>query len=583
MSIPRPEHPRMQFYRPDWVNLNGSWTFEFDFGRSGIARNRQLTTTGYDREIIVPFCPESKLSGIGYTDFIESMFYHRKLTIPAGWSGKRILLHFGAVDYIAEIYLDGKLLERHVGGSVSFEVDLTGFVEAGSTHDLVVHAIDEVRSRTQPLGKQSFQYGSSGCRYTRVSGIWQTVWLEAVGMWGLRKCRIVPEFDRGAFAFAPKFYQVQRGNTLTVRIAECDRIVAELTVPAVDGNPFSVEVPEPKSWSPNAPFLYAITFEVRDAAGILLDRVESYAGLRKVHLEGNQVYLNNEPLFQRLVLDQGYYEDGIWTAPSDEALRRDIELSLKAGFNGARLHQKVFEERFHYHADRLGYLTWGEFSSWGIDWSATDSAFYRSIINFCTEWRQVVDRDFNHPSIITWTPLNETSPHPDQQEYEQILTSVYDQTRQLDPTRPVNETSGYIHVKTDLWTVHCYRKDAVELKADLALKAGMVWRNDPRGEAAYAGQPYLVDEFGGFQYIPAERMKFAANTWGYHGLELKSPEELCAKISEQVDALLAMPHICGYCYTQLTDVEQEQNGLYNYDRTPKVPDGMLAKIFGKSR
>lgn len=584
MSIPRPEHPRMQFYRPDWINLNGEWSYEFDFGKSGIERGLHKST-GFAGKIVVPFCPESRLSGVGYTDFIESMFYQRTLDVPAAWKGRRILLHFGAVDYTAVIYLDGMEVGRHSGGGTSFAVDLTRYAEAGKSYNLVVHVLDDLRSFNQPFGKQNFEFHSRGCCYTRVTGIWQTVWLEAAGMQGLKKCRIVPEFDRGAFGFLPEYFEELPGGTLTVRILAEGREVAAETVPASAWGPFSVTVPEPRAWSPEDPFLYTVVFEVRNSAGELTDRVESYGGLRKIHVEGNRLFLNNKPLFLRMVLDQGYYPEGVWTAPDDEALVRDIRLSMAAGFNSARLHQKVFEERFHYHADRMGYLTWGESACWGLGWTNPGrwptQDRYCGVFNFLHEWREAVERDANHPSIIAWTPLNETARPLEQDFYRSVMTEVYDLTKQVDPTRPVNDASGYQHIKTDLWTVHLYCRDAADLRKALVPTDGGVCSASPGIETPYAGQPYLNDEFGGFMYIPPERARFAANTWGYHGLDLKTPEELCAKIAEQVDFMLTMPNLSGYCYTQLTDVEQEQNGLYNYDRSAKVPDGMLKAVFGK--
>ena len=352
--------------------------------------------------------------------------------------------------------------------------------------------------------------------------------------------------------------------------------------------PVTVPVPSPRLWCPSDPFLYDFVFEVRNENGGLIDRVESYAGLRKVHIEGNMVYLNNEPVFQRLVLDQGFYPDGIWTAPSDAALKRDIELSLEAGFNGARLHQKVFEERYFYWADKLGYLTWGEYPSWGLDWHLPEARY-----RYLEEWLEVISRDVNHPSIVAWSPLNESahpSPetlaiaYPDQatlERYRTFVRNIYDRTKCFDPTRPVNDSSGYIHAKTDLWTVHPYRATAAELKAALRPADSEVMAHAPKHECAYTGQPYIVDEWGGFKFIPESHRKTAQAGWGYHGLDLKTPEELCAKIEEQVDVMIADPGIAGYCYTQLTDVEQEENGVYCYDRTPKVPGGDLKRIFGK--
>ncbi len=584
---PRPEYPRMQFRREQaWRNLNGVWSCSFDFGGTGLERDWQKEKKGFDREILVPFCPESALSGIGHTDFIEAMAYHRKITVPAEWAGKKILLHFGAVDYHAVIFIDGVEAGRHSGGSSSFAADLSAFARPGEEQDLVVYVTDFLRSGTQGGGKQSLQAHSHGCFYTRTTGIWQTVWMEAADHDALASCRIAPSFDSGEFVFTPGFFRECRGRRLSVEILAEGKPAARAEVPGVSGVPFSVKVPACRAWSPEDPFLYDIVLKVSDADGRLLDRVESYAGMRKVHIEGNQVFLNNRPIFQRLVLDQGFYPDGIWTAPSDGALRRDIELSMEAGFNGARLHQKVFEERFHYWADKLGYLTWGEYPNWGMNLKQAET---RAL--YAREWREVLLRDLNHPSIITWSPFNE-SIHPTEtclaaafaetgslDCYRAFIADAYDLTRAIDPTRPVDDTSGYLHVKTDLWTVHPYRKNAADLAAAIRPEPGKVMVHAPRVEAAYAGQPYLIDEFGGFKYIPPERRASTGTGWGYHGIEIQSPEELAAKISEQVKVMEEDPGIAGFCYTQLTDVEQEQNGVYNYDRTPKGPAELFRKAF----
>jgi beta-galactosidase/beta-glucuronidase len=299
--------------------------------------------------------------------------------------------------------------------------------------------------------------------------------------------------------------------------------------------------------------------------------------MRKVHIEGNKVFLNNEELYQRLVLDQGFYPEGIWTAPSDAALKRDIELSMKAGFNGARLHQKVFEERFHYWADRLGYLTWGESSSWGND--PNDLASARL---FLAEWQEIVVRDRNHPSIIAWTPLNETVVFSNPRQHRRFHRDLYALCKDLDPTRPVNDTSGYIHARTDLWTVHNYEQDPDKLKTMLIPDRDKgVWRNHPEQEVDYEGQPYLVDEFGGIKWIPEGRRAYADNSWGYGGAP-QTVEEFYSRLKGQVDAILSQGHIGGYCYTQLTDVEQEQNGIYNYDRSAKFDMRRIAAIFARN-
>jgi beta-galactosidase/beta-glucuronidase len=578
MSNPRAEHPRPQFVRERWINLNGTWSFDFDFGVSGIERGL-AASRGFERRILVPFCPESDLSGIGHKDFIPAVWYHRSVEIPRDWSGSRILLHFGGVDYDARVFVDGRLAGRHWGGASSFSLDITRFVHAGKTHDLVVYAQDDIRSGVQPCGKQRPEYAfvHHGCSYTRTTGIWSTVWMEALDPLGLGDAQIVADLDGGRFVVTPRFHEVKRGLTLRVRVLAGGRSVGEASGPACDAASVSVALADARPWSPADPFLYDLELAVFDGAR-RIDVVSSYSGLRKVATEGNRILLNNEPIYLRLVLDQGFYPDGVWTAPDDAALRRDIELSMAAGFNGARLHQKVFDERFHYWADRLGYLTWGEFPSWGV--KPADPVGARNLL---TEWAEVVVRDRNHPSIIAWTPLNETGEvEPDPGQHQRFHQDLHDLTRALDPTRPVNDASGYVHIRTDLWTVHSYLQQPEELGRWLAPDAGGVRRCVPDREAAYTGQPYLIDEFGGIKWIPLGTKPWTEASWGY-GEGPKTEEEFYLRLEGQVDAILSFDHVTGYCYTQLTDVEQEQNGIYTFDRSPKFDMRRIRTIFGKSR
>ncbi len=579
MAIPRPEYPRPQFERTDWINLNGTWTYTFDFGHSGRDPGRELfKSKGFDGEITVPFCPESKLSGVGYTDFIEDMWYHRRLEIPAVWAGRNIILHFGAVDYEAEIYIDGVSIGTHFGGTVSFECDLTPHVTPGSSHDLIVRVHDETRGAGQPGGKQCFEYKSRGCHYTRTTGIWQTVWLEAVAPAGLRRCQIVPDFDGARFIVTPAYYAVAAGNRLRATLLDGDKPVATAESAALDGVPLVLPVADPKPWSPASPFLYGLRFEVVDASGAVIDTVKSYAGLRKVHIEGDRVYLNNETLYFSLVLDQGFSPDGIRTPPSDEALRPDIELSMAAGFNGARLHQKVFEERFHYWADKLGYLTWGESSSWGCDVNQI-----RDARNFLPEWAEIVMRDRNHPSIIAWSPFNETGTVVDPYQHHRVQIDAYNLTKDIDPTRPVNDSSGYVHSLTDLWTVHNYAR--ADKLVELDQGPGKAWTGHPephKRQCPYQGEPYINDEFGGLKWIPPDRRPYADNTWGY-GNDIPDLETFYKILSDEVDVMLRVPNLSGWCYTQLTDVEQEQNGVYNYDRTTKFDMARIHEIFSRRK
>jgi beta-galactosidase/beta-glucuronidase len=574
-DVPRPEHPRPQFQREAWINLNGQWTFTFDFGKSGIDR-KLWESKGFDRNITVPYCPESKLSGVQHTDFINALWYHRKIQIPNDWTGKNILLHFGGVDYYSAIYVDGKIAGQHWGGMSPFEIDITPFVTAGSTHELVLYVEDDLRSEMQGGGKQSRNFYSQGCDYTRTTGIWQTVWMEAVNPAGVKRAYIVPELDQNRFVVYPEFFSLQRGQKLKVDVIDGGKIVSTTTVPAASPSVVLLPLKTVKTWSPESPFLYDVQFEVLDAQGKVIDKVSSYAGMRKIHIENNRLYLNNKLCYLRLVLDQGFYPTGIWTAPTDNDLKRDIELSMQAGFNGARLHQKVFEERFHYWADKLGYLTWGESSSWGLRTSDQTAAR-----NFLIEWKNIIMRDRNHPSIIAWTPFNETGERPANpyraQQHDRFLRDAYEICHALD-YRPVNDASGYCHVVTDLWTVHNYEQDPVKLKETLSLKDGKVWRNIPNKEIEYTGQPYFVDEYGGIKWIVGTQ--FAQNSWGY-GEGPKTIDEFMTRLADLTDAILSLEHIAGYCYTQLTDIEQEQNGIYNYDRTSKFDMAKVKAIFEK--
>ncbi|MBO6172244.1 MAG: beta-glucuronidase [Bacteroidales bacterium] len=597
-AVPRPEYPRPQFERKAWVNLNGEWTYSFDFGNSGIERGFQKSA-GFDGKIIVPFAPESKLSGVEYKDFINHIWYQRNISVPAGWEGKRIMLNFGAVYFNSEVYVDGSLVGRHFGGSSSFSMDITPFVKAGSTHSLVVKASSDVRGGMQSAGKQSLQFASHDCDYTRTTGIWQTVWMEAVDMQGLSRVHVITDIDQSMIIVHPEFFADNAANTLKVIVKDGAKVVSEKSVKGASANT-AVFLPIKKArlWSPEDPFLYDVTYQVIAADGSVIDEVSSYVGMRKVHIEGNKVFLNNMPYYQRLVLDQGFYPDGIWTAPSDEALKHDIELSMAAGFNGARLHQKVFEERFHYWADRLGYLTWAEAPSWGMD--ANDIEVAR---NFLMEWSECVIRDRNHPDIVTWTPMNEEF-WPDGLQYARFNADLYDVTKRLDPTRPVNTVSGGVHYKTDLWTVHHYEQNPEKLGNILydgqnffthkpstykgyVLNQGYNVDVKPAMDyPVYAGDmPYIVDEFGGIKWVKGQDAKTKnskTESWGY-GQAPASMEEFYARLEGMVDAILDRSDVIwGYCYTQLTDVEIEQNGIYFYDRSSKFDMDRIHAIFSKT-
>jgi beta-galactosidase/beta-glucuronidase len=583
MQTPRPEHPRPQLRRDAWLSLNGSWDFDFDFSLSGRERGWQQAPELTQR-ITVPFCPESRLSGIAHTDFIPAVWYRRSLEIPPDWRSGQVRLHFGAVDYECRAWVNGVAVGRHLGGSSSFHFDITRALTA-QNNELVVEARDDTRSGLQPGGKQSHRLHSHGCHYTRTTGIWQTVWLEAVPAARIEDVRIVADLDGSRFVLNPVFANARQGTrfraTLLTSI-DSDDIVRQVEAPALSGAALSVKLDTPRPWSPADPHLYGLRFELLDASDAVLDTIHSYAGLRKFHLEGHRFFLNNEPIFLRFVLDQGFYPEGIWTAPADRDLHNDIRLSQAAGFNGARLHQKVFEERFHYWADRLGYLTWGEFSDWGLDFGHPGA-----LHNHQREWQEVVLRDRNHPSIVTWTPFNETAggARAHTEAHHQALRETYELTRALDPNRPCHDTSGYVHVVTDVFTVHDYEQDPQAFAARYA-------NVDPSApDAAYVSQeehsigwdgerPYVVDEYGGTWWVDGSRDEGTDRDagWGY-GNRPASIEEVYQRIEGLTAVLLAQPHIAGYCYTQLTDIEQEQNGIYTYDRRPKFDGQRLRAAF----
>ncbi len=588
-QIPRPEHPEPQFQRSTWMNLNGPWDFSIDYGESGIERGMHNNPDGYDKTITVPFCPESRLSGIEHRGFMNAVWYHRTFSIPPDWEGKRIFLHFGGVDYDCQAWINGEKAGRHYGGSVAFEFEITRELKPGTNHVYVL-AQDHIRKGVQPAGKQSQTYYNQGCcKYNRTTGIWQTVWLEARPGQYIRSVQVIPDIDNQAFVFIPEFEGYdQSGNFSVTLFTPEEEKVGTISSKASGGIPVVFPLTGPRLWSPESPYLYNIRYRL-ERDGRVIDQVRSYAGLRKFHVEGRNIYLNNEPIFLRLVLDQGFYPGGVWTAPSDEALKKDIVLSMEAGFNGARLHEKVFEPRFHYWADKLGYLTWGEFPDWGMERTYANAPGWN---NLKREWREVIMRDRNHPSIIAWTPMNEThSAKKNYEAYRRAAEEIYDLTKDLDPTRPVNETSGFLHIKTDLWTVHDYTQDEETFRKRYDKLAQwpeqevyiLPWDwfgNLPEYDVTYEGQPYIVDEYGGTFWLPEwsdDEPQGDGRSGIGHG---KSGEEIVRIIEELTRVLLENPNICGYTYTQLTDIDQEVNGVYTFDREPKFNIRKLNGIFG---
>lgn len=565
--VPRSEHPRPQMYRPDWQNLNGEWDFAFDMSVSGVEREFYLNGE-YTHKIMVPFCPESKLSGIGFTDFIPAVWYKRTFNLE-NTDSKRTILHFGAVDYECIVWVNGRKAGTHKGGYISFSFDITEFVSKGE-NTVVVYAQDDAKSGSQPSGKQSEKHFSYACMYTRTTGIWQTVWIEQVPMSYIKSMRLVPDAFNGKAAVSFELEDGAAGVIKAEALYSGKSVgIAEVVVM---GNLAECELKlnESHLWDTENPNLYdlKITLTKNDVT----DEVTSYFGLRTVEWKDYKMYLNGKPLFQRLILDQGFYPDGIYTAPTDEALKRDIELSMELGFNGARMHEKIFEERYMYHADKLGYLVWGEHANWGLD--ITDA---RAIENFLPEWIDEMKRDFNHPALVGWCPFNETWDYEGKQQDDEVLRTVFKVTKALDPTRPVIDTSGNYHVETDIYDIHDYEQDVSVFKehyGGLVPGAELSFETHPARQKYNCKVPLFMSEYGGAAWNPEDTN---AAAWGY-GNRPRTEQEVLDRYVGLTETLMQSEAFCAFCYTQLTDVEQEINGLYTYDRQRKFSDETYDKI-----
>jgi hypothetical protein len=555
-EVPRAEYPRPDLCRQNWVTLNGQWQFQIDEQGDGEA-NGLISGKDLAATITVPFCPESKLSGIGHYGIMKDTWYRRLFEVPPAMQGKHVRLHFGAVDYQARVWVNGQPAGSHIGGSVPFDFDITRLLRAGE-NELVVHVLHDVASGKEPTGKQTHTI-SEGCVYTRTTGIWQPVWLEAVGSSFVEGFSLAADPDHSRVMIEAKINGSDPGLTLKAEAFADGQSVGSESCQVNGGEAHLVlNLSRKRLWEPGAPFLYDLKFTLaREAEKV--DEMSSYFGLRTVSIQGRAMLINGKRVFQRLILDQGFYPDGEWTAPSDEELKRDIERSMAAGFNGARLHQKVFEPRYLYWADKLGYLVWGEFPNWGFEYRPED------YVNYTNEWNEVLLRDRNHPAIVGWCPFNESPPKAG--EIQQI---VWRQTRALDPSRPIIESSGYAHTVANPLVLddHDYDQNPAAFKKRWEEFFGntaterLPARYGAEGSApADHGLPFMVSEFGGIGWA-------TAGGWGY-GDGPKSLEAFYDRYGGLVTALLDNSNLFGFCYTQLTDVEQEHNGLYYYDRRPK--------------
>lgn len=549
----RQEHPKPQFERKKWLNLNGKWQFELDNSKSGFDRGLANVGKTLSGEIIVPFCPQSKLSGIGHKDFILGAWYKRDFEIENS-KQNRTVLHFGASDYKTVVFINSKRVGEHIGGFTSFEFDISGYIVDG-TNEIAIMVEDDERTGERPIGKQSPFYNPKGAKYSRTTGIWQTVWLEFTPFEYIEWVKYYPDVMNTAVTLEVKTSKT--GRLLTEITYEGKNVAEAQTEVSGAITRFTLNLSEKHLWEIGNGRLYDVKLSFGG------DEVISYFGLREVAFEGMRFMLNGKSVFQRLVLDQGFYPDGIYTAPDDSCFEKDIKLALDCGFNGARLHQKVFEERFLYYCDKYGYIVWGEFADWGLNCSKQEDIYI-----LLPQWLEQVSRDFNHPSIITWCPTNE--------KYSQsklFMEMLYCITKAVDPTRPCIDASGNSHTKTDVFDIHDYNQDVksfAEFYGELDDSGRL--ENFPFKIMPYNNEPIMVSEYGGAKWSNENGC-----VWGY-GNAPQTEEEFYERFEGLTEVLMNNKYISGICYTQLYDVEQEQNGLYTYDRAPKFNTERFKKV-----
>jgi beta-galactosidase/beta-glucuronidase len=579
-------HPRPQLARQRWTDLSGPWAFAFDDGDVGLAEGWPHRADGFDRTIVVPFPPESRASGIGETGYHPVVWYRRTFRVPAEDRGGRLLLHFGAVDYRAAVWVNGQLVARHEGGHTPFFADIAPvLLPEDAEQAVVVRAEDQPLDLAQPRGKQDWEEEPHKIWYHRTTGIWQPVWLEPVARCHIADVRWTPDLDRGLLGVRLRLNRrPDHPLTLEIRLSLRGELL-ERDVATIERGEFRREIAIAPAervmsrdrvfWSPRHPNLIDAELILRDGETII-DRVTSYAGMRSCGYANGRFLLNGRPYYPRLVLSQGYWPESHLAAPDAAALRREVELIKAHGFNGVRLHQKVEDPRFLAWCDRLGLLVWGEMANAYV-FSPT------AVEQLTREWLEVLHRDFNHPCIVTWMPLNESwgvpalESDPAQRDY---VRGLYHLTRALDPTRPVIGNDGWEHIVSDVWGIHDYTHEGEALRERYGTPEALErtlrqvqphYRSLALPDLPRRGEPVMLTEFGGINFDPDPDRPW----WGYG--RAHDRESYLAKYAELVDAVLDSPAIAGFCYTQFADTEQESNGLVTADRTPKLdPEAVRA-------
>lgn len=567
----RVEYPRPQFQRESWLNLNGLWNFTFDDENLG-EKEQWYKKPNFTQKINVPFTYETKASGIEEEEFHPYVWYERAFSIPEEARDQRVILRFQASDYFTKVWINGTYVGSHKGGYAAFSFDITNEVDPTEENTIVVK-VEDSQSCHQPRGKQRWIDQNFGCWYVQTTGIWQTVWLEFLPETHLDHVKITPKFDTDSVVLD---YKVNGSLTEDLRLE------TEITF---DGKPvkkFSIHPDRPHlntevniasdihewpvyHWSPHHPFLYDVVFRLYDGDQ-RIDEVNSYFGMRKISIKNGQILLNNVPIYQKLLLDQGYWPDTMLTPPSDTAMIEDIEKTKAMGFNGVRKHQKVEDERFFYLCDKKGLLVWSEMA-------ATYEFSDEAIENLTNEWLEIVKQHYNHPSIITWVPFNESWGVPKiltEKQQQDFTNAIYYLTKSIDKDRPVVANDGWELTTTDIIALHDYEEFGEILAEryedkEAILNNEIAFNNHKYAFAegyAYQGQPILITEYGGIAFKDEEG-------WGY-GNQVETEEEFLDRYKKITNAIKNLPYVQGYCYTQITDIQQEVNGLLEEDRTPKI-------------
>jgi beta-galactosidase/beta-glucuronidase len=541
----------------------------------------------WTHEIRVPFPPESAASGIGDRGFHRAVWYQRDVQVKA--EGRRVILRFGAVDYLAKVWVNDQLVVTHEGGHTPFWADITNMLDESGTQRITVLALDDPHELTKPRGKQDWQLEPHAIWYPRTTGIWQSVWIERVPRTYVDKIRWTPRVEDFSIGFAARVVgdEVQGDLAVEVVLRQGQRLLARDRYQVIQGevdrqiglsDPGIDDFRNELLWSPERPTL--IDAEVRLLRGDeVIDAFKSYTALRSVHILRDRFMLNGRPYTLRLVLDQGYWPDTLLAAPDDEALKKDVELAKAMGFNGVRKHQKIENPRYLYWADKLGLLVWEEMPS---AYRFTRTAIKRIV----REWTEAIERDYSHPCVIVWVPFNESWGVPElthAREQRHAVEALYHLTRTLDSTRPVIGNDGWESSATDIIGIHDYDANVEHMRQRYATEGApqqLFDRRRPGGRVLtldgypHRGQPIMLTEFGGIAYVkkPEPGVK---QTWGY--TRAKSDEEFARMYTELLEVVIQTSLFSGFCYTQFADTFQEANGLLCADRTPKVPLELIRK------